>query len=228
VDPAVLAAISALAAAAAWGSGDFTGGLVARRVGPVYTVLISYAVGLLALVILALAWREAFPAAADLVWGALAGVSGMVGLGFLRGFTTGRMGIVAPVSAVLAATLPVVSPRSPRAGRTRCSCWVSRWRLRASGCLAAGAGGRPAAGHGAAGRAGVRRLFILLDQINHEAFSGRWSPAARWLRCCWLRVGDAGAPAVCCAPRWLLALAGVLDAGGNLFFCWPSRAGAWT
>ena len=109
MDSPFLAAIFALSAAAAWGSGDFTGGLAARRVGPFPTVLISYTVGLLVLVIVALARFEMLPPLADLLWGALAGLFGLVGLGFLlRGFATGRMGIVAPVSAVLATAIPVI------------------------------------------------------------------------------------------------------------------------
>src|SRR5574342_127134 len=99
----------ALSAAVAWGSGDFTGGLASRRVGPFHTVFIAYTIGLLALLVVALARREPFPPASDLAWGAVAGLSGMIGLGFLfRGFATGRMGIVAPISAVLAAALPVI------------------------------------------------------------------------------------------------------------------------
>jgi len=109
VDSPFLAATFALSAAASWGSGDFTGGLAARRVGPFHTVLLSYTVGLLALVIVALTRLENLPPSADLIWGALAGLSGMVGLGFLlRGFAAGRMGIVAPVSAVLATAIPVI------------------------------------------------------------------------------------------------------------------------
>ena len=109
MDFAPLSILFALAAAIAWGSGDFTGGLASRRVGPFHTVLISYSVGLLALVIVVLIRREQIPPASDLIWGAIAGLSGMIGLGFLmRGFVTGRMGIVAPVSAVLAAAIPVI------------------------------------------------------------------------------------------------------------------------
>src|SRR5512134_399950 len=104
MDFAFLAVLFALSAAAAWGAGDFTGGLASRRAGPFHTVFIAYSVGLLALVLVALARRESLPPAADLLWGAVAGISGMIGLGFLMpGFVTGRMGIVAPVSAVLAA-----------------------------------------------------------------------------------------------------------------------------
>ena len=106
----VLAAVWALSAAAAWGAGDFAGGLVARRMGAFFAVLGSYTVGLLALTIVALARGEAFPPAQDVLWGAVAGLAGVMGLGFLlRGFAEGRMGIVAPVSAVLTASIPVVA-----------------------------------------------------------------------------------------------------------------------
>ena len=109
MDSSFLAPFFALSAAIAWGSGDFSGGLAARRAGPFHTVLISYAIGLVALVVVALARLEKIPPTVDLFWGAIAGIFGMVGLGFLlRGFSTGRMGIVAPVSAVLAAAIPVI------------------------------------------------------------------------------------------------------------------------
>jgi len=75
----VLAALFALSAAAAWGSGDFTGGLAARRVGAFRAVLVSYTIGLLALAIVALARGEMLPPPADVLWGAAAGLTGVVG-----------------------------------------------------------------------------------------------------------------------------------------------------
>jgi uncharacterized membrane protein YdcZ (DUF606 family) len=66
MDFAFLAILFALSAAVAWGAGDFTGGLASRRVGPFHTVFIAYTVGLLALVLVALARREQFPPASDL------------------------------------------------------------------------------------------------------------------------------------------------------------------
>ncbi len=57
---------------------------------------------------LALATR-ARPTGADLGWGALAGIGSGLGGAFLyRGLAAGRMGVVAPISAVGAAILPVV------------------------------------------------------------------------------------------------------------------------
>ncbi|HWU37682.1 MAG TPA: EamA family transporter, partial [Candidatus Acidoferrum sp.] len=104
-----MAALSALTAATCWGAGDFTGGLASRRSDPYRAVFFSYCVGLALMVTLALVRREQPTTPADLGWGAVAGLSGMFGLGFLyRGFIAGRMGIVAPVSAVLSASIPVV------------------------------------------------------------------------------------------------------------------------
>lgn len=102
-DIPLFTSLSALAAAVFWGAGDFTSGFAAWRAGIFRTILLSYCVGLAALAILALARAEELPVPSDLGWGAIAGLAGMAGLGFLlQGFSTGRMGIVAPVSAVLA------------------------------------------------------------------------------------------------------------------------------
>jgi len=71
--------------------------------------MISHAVGLLLLIGLALVWGEPLPAMADLGWGLAAGLAGTVGVAALnRGLAVGRMGVVAPVSAVLAAALPAL------------------------------------------------------------------------------------------------------------------------
>ena len=58
---------------------------------------------------LALLWGERLPPVADLLWGVAAGLAGVIGLVALyRGLAIGRMGIVAPVSAVLTASLPAL------------------------------------------------------------------------------------------------------------------------
>ncbi len=103
------AAALALSAAGCWGAGDFSGGLATRRSDPFRSVLLIYSIGLVALVIVALARGEALPPFPDLAWGAVAGLFGGVGILLLfRGFAAGRMGIVAPVSGVLATALPVI------------------------------------------------------------------------------------------------------------------------
>lgn len=101
--------IFGLAASLCWGSGDFTGGLASRRANASSVVLAAYSVGFVLMVALALLWRESFPAPVDLLWGGLAGVAGVLGLlCFYSALSRGKMGITAPVSAVMTATLPVL------------------------------------------------------------------------------------------------------------------------
>ncbi len=70
--------IFGLAASLCWGSGDFSGGLASRRAYAGSVVLTDYAMGLVLLVTLALIWKELFPDTADLLWGGLAGVVGIL------------------------------------------------------------------------------------------------------------------------------------------------------
>ncbi len=98
-----------LAASLCWGSGDFSGGLASRRINATTVVIAGYTVGFVLLLALALIWREPFPAPMDLLWGSLAGVVGALGLiAFYTALASGKMGIAAPVSAVLTAMLPVL------------------------------------------------------------------------------------------------------------------------
>lgn len=100
--------VLALGAAVAYGLSDFVGGLASRRTTP-WPVAFLAAVGGLAGAATVAFVRGGDPATADLVWGAVAGVGSGGGSVFLyRGLATGRMGVVAPVSAVGAAVVPVV------------------------------------------------------------------------------------------------------------------------
>ncbi len=103
-----MAVLLALAAAVAYGVSDFVAGLAARRTSG-WPVAVTAAVGaLLGAVVLALA-LPGEPAGSDLAWGAAAGIGSGMGSAFLyRGLALGRMGVVAPISAVFAALLPVV------------------------------------------------------------------------------------------------------------------------
>src|SRR5579872_460253 len=98
-----------LAASLFWGSGDFNGGLASRRSNASSVVIAAYAIGFVLLIVLALLWREPFPSTIDIMWGALAGLAGAIGLiAFYSALSIGRMGIAAPVSAILTASLPVL------------------------------------------------------------------------------------------------------------------------
>ena len=100
--------VLALAAALAYGLSDFVGGLASRRTSA-WPVAFMCAVGALACSVLVALVTSGDATGADLGWGALAGVGSGLGGAFLyRGLAAGRMGVVAPVSAVGAAVLPVV------------------------------------------------------------------------------------------------------------------------
>lgn len=102
-----MAVLLALCAALAYGLSDFVGGVVSRRVNA-WTIAFTSQVGG-AVVVLALAVVVGGdPRAADVGWAVLAGAGNGVGTAFLyRGLAAGRMGVVAPVSGVGAALVPL-------------------------------------------------------------------------------------------------------------------------
>lgn len=105
----LITALCGLAASLCWGSGDFCGGFASRRVNPSTVVTMAYSAGLVLLIGLALIWREPFPGQEDMLWGGIAGLVGAIGLvSFYSALSIGRMGIIAPTSAVLTAGLPVL------------------------------------------------------------------------------------------------------------------------
>ena len=102
-----MAVVLALLAALSYGGGDFAGGLASRRAGAVQVLLVTTPVGL-ALIALAAVFVPADPTRADLLWGAAAGVAGGAALPlFYAALAAGPMTVVAPVSALTAAVIPV-------------------------------------------------------------------------------------------------------------------------
>lgn len=97
----------ALSGAICYGLSDFVGGLSSRR-SSAWSVAFLAALTGAVLVLAASVAGAGDPGRADLVWGAAAGVGNGIGTAFLyRGFARGRMGVVAPLSAVGAALVPV-------------------------------------------------------------------------------------------------------------------------
>jgi drug/metabolite transporter (DMT)-like permease len=98
-----------LAAAVTYGSADFLGGLVSRRVNVLVVVLVSQALGSTALALCLILFSNEPLSARALEWGGAAGVAGTIGIVlFYRALAEGRMSIVAPVTAVEAACVPVL------------------------------------------------------------------------------------------------------------------------
>lgn len=105
----LLAVVYGLASAAAWGAGDFSGGFATRHDSAFTVTIISQAVGMIILVITAIVVPVSLPPSIILVYAAVAGAAGAFGLvTFYSGLARGRMGIVAPISAVVTAVLPVL------------------------------------------------------------------------------------------------------------------------
>ncbi len=190
----------ARAPALSYGLSDFVGGLVSRRtsawavavVGGISSVVFT---GLTAL------FFTGDPRPADFAWATAAGIGSGIGVGFLyRGFASGRMSVVAPVSAVGAALVPVlfgvvggerpgllvwlgivlaapaiwlvssVPPTAERRGRPRC----------ATGCV-----------DGVLAGLGFGLLFACIGQVPRESRAWCRSRSPRWCRCrpwsCWRR-----------------------------------------
>ncbi len=104
----MLSIIFGLASALSWGAGDFTGGLAARKVGAYRSVFYGEVIGIVVLFIAVGATSEPILNSRSAMFAVVAGALGTVGLMLLyHAMAGGLMSIAAPVSALLAATLPV-------------------------------------------------------------------------------------------------------------------------
>lgn len=105
----ILAVGLGLSAALAYGSADFFGGLATRRAAIFSVVVPVQAVGLVVLA-LALPFLHGTFTAGAATYGVLGGICGGAGIALLyRALAVGKMGVVSPITAVLAAALPVVA-----------------------------------------------------------------------------------------------------------------------
>jgi len=108
----------ALLSSALWGTADFLGGRGARRL-PLLTVLAWVQLSGLALGLVLLLTARPDVNAEGLVWGAAAGVVGMVAIGtFYAALAAGAMSLVAPLSAcgaVIPAVVAIAGGENPSA-----------------------------------------------------------------------------------------------------------------
>lgn len=105
----MIAVTLGLISAVAWGAADFTGGLASRRTGAYRTVFYAEILGLTIILIVAVILWQPIPALSVWLLAMVAGALGTSGLLLLyHSMTKGLMSIATPVSALLAAVLPVV------------------------------------------------------------------------------------------------------------------------
>ncbi|MBM3688085.1 MAG: DMT family transporter [Actinobacteria bacterium] len=99
----------ALVSSLCWGLADFTGGLATRRVGAIRVICVTYPVGMVLLIILALAVIPGTIDASVLGWSVFVGVFGLAAMFPLyAALALGPMGIVSPLTALGGALVPVV------------------------------------------------------------------------------------------------------------------------
>ena len=218
-----LGVLLALASALVWGSGDFAGGVAARRSHQFQVLVLSALSGLVMLVVCGAIRHETFPPPSSLAWAATAGLSGAGGIAALyRGLAIGSAAIVAPTAAVITAALPVVFngltaglPRpSQLAGFVVAIAGI--WLVaRTSESSRSNDGLRLAVVAGV----GFGGFLILIAQVHSElvflplAVTRAMTLVAALVL---LLARGVAIPAVTANPIALLA--GVLDAGGNVLF----------
>jgi len=96
-----------LAAVFAWGASDFLGGYASRRANAFVVTTVAHSSGLILMCTLASVTRAPFPSWHSLGWAVAAGTSGGTALAiFYRALAMGRMGLTAPVAALLGAAIP--------------------------------------------------------------------------------------------------------------------------
>jgi drug/metabolite transporter (DMT)-like permease len=237
LNPELLAVAYGLASAAVWGAGDFSGGLATKK-GNVYVVVtLSQLVGLVCLLALALLLEGALPPARDLLFGALAGLAGVIGvLALYTGLARGRMGVVAPMTAVLTAAIPVVVGIAAEGvpsllilagfGLALTAVWLLSDGGNADGIR------RDELGLALLAGLGFAFFFIFIDQISvGEVF---WPLVAARLASVtlllvyvlgsrlWFRTRREPLPH---SLLPIIALSGILDSGGNYFFALATQSG---
>jgi drug/metabolite transporter (DMT)-like permease len=183
------------------------------------------------LVVLALIWKEPFPAPPDIIWGGLAGLAGAIGLiAFYSALSIGRMGIAAPISAVLTAGLPVIFSAFTEGlpGLLQLGGFLLALLAITLISRPERSKGRPEGiGLALLAGCGFGCFFILISRVNHaETF---WPLAvARFTSVLFLLIvvrirQQPTLPRLSVAP--LVLLAGTLDAFGNVFFVLATHTG---
>ena len=230
--PELSAVILGSLAALCWGTGDFSGGLASRRTNLFLAITVSQFVGLLLLVVVALWSAEPFPAPSELLWGALAGLAGTAGITALyAGLVGGKMGIAAPLAAVVSAAIPValaaflVGLPSPQQTAGLFIGLFAVWFLSGIG-LPHREPHEPLLLPFLAGF-GFAAFYIIIDQVSGRAVfwplvaARGTSGFVMLLIVLWRGYGSKPSP----TALLLMIITGLFEAGGNAFYALSARAG---
>ncbi len=234
-----LAFIYGLASAFVWGAGDFSGGIASKRNSAYMVVLVSQLIGGVLLAGLALLFSEKLINVQDLLFGGVAGVSGMVGLlGLYAGLASGKMSVIAPLTAVISVILPVIITAISEGLPTTATLIGFGIALIAVWLLSAGGGQqnriqRQELQYAIVAGTGFSLFFVFIDRVSVGAVF--WPlVAARvasvTLLTLFLIVRHRSQISLQKEFRFssqlaIIALAGLFDAGGNAFFALAAQSG---
>jgi drug/metabolite transporter (DMT)-like permease len=228
----MLGVLLAAGSALMWGVGDFSGGKASQRADAVHVTAVAMVLALPVLVVLVLAYPGSHVRPADLAWGALGGLSGGAGIAlFYRGLAGGAMAVVAPVSAVTSASLPLLLGLAIDRVPGTLALTGAVIAVVAIGLVSVGGRGGPVTvrvvGLALAAGALFGTFFVCLRQASPDA--GAWplvaqrfaAAAAFWGLLAWRRT----APRLRTVWAWTVA-AGVLDVGANALYLAAVHHGA--
>ena len=234
LDWSAVPVVLALCSAVVYGVGDWLGGRASRVQHSLVVAAVGQAISLVLVVVAVAVMGTPVPGAATWWWGAVGGVFGALGIaGLYHGFAHGDITVVAPVSAVVGAVLPVVVGL---ASGERPSPLALVGIVVAAAAIALGSGALGTHQHNTPPRivalaVGVGAcfglLFVALDRT--DADSGMWPLVAARLASVPLLVGlvlVTGERVVRHRPSLLTAVtAGVFDMGANVLYLEAVRSG---
>jgi drug/metabolite transporter (DMT)-like permease len=232
ISPETLAISCGLGSALAWGAGDFSGGFATKKTSALIVIFYSQAIGLVLLIGLNAWFPGGTPTMAQFLWGGLAGGGGVLGLiALYKGLAVGRMGVVAPLSAVVTAVVPVALsafteglPKHTQVigfGLALAAVWFFSaageiYQIRKSEWVLSVLAGF-----------GFSLFFICIDQVSRQAIL--WPlVAARLASVTIIGITLAIRRQLVLPPRDqmpYILLAGVFDISGNAFFALASKLG---
>jgi drug/metabolite transporter (DMT)-like permease len=92
-----------------WGTSDFLGGVATHRASAFLLTSITHLAGASLMLVLAFLNHSSFPSRVSIAWAIGAGLCGGGGLAiFYRALAIGKMGLAAPLTAVIAAIIPTL------------------------------------------------------------------------------------------------------------------------
>jgi drug/metabolite transporter (DMT)-like permease len=231
-----VAIVYALLAAVLYGVADYSGGRASRRMAAVAVTLIADATTLVGLALIVPRLGDPVPPLADLAWGAGAGLAGVIGvIALYHGLANGAMTVLAPITAVVAAGIPVTIGLS-LGERPGPAALAGIAVALIAVALISGAIGVPHVRTPPAlllfavlAGTGFGLLFVFYDRISTE--SGLWPllaarvVASPLLVVAFLALRRSGAAAVTAVAVPLAVVVGVLATSANIAYVAATRRG---